>query len=86
MNGKSDRYSRPVYIYKKFSKDGAIVVPMTTQLKDDIWHVPVAINGKVTRLALTQIRTISAKRLLEKMGDIPAVYKSVVEKKIKNLL
>lgn len=86
MNGKGNEFMRPAYILRKFSKDGAFIIPMTTQIKDDLWHIPVSFNGKIVRLVFTQMRTMSSMRLLRKMGDMPRVYRGAIEKKALNII
>ena len=70
INGKSDVYSRPVLIFKKFSRHGFMGIPLTTKQHGGIWYVSFMFqNGKSTA-ALTQARNMSVFRLYRKLGTI----------------
>lgn len=71
IDGKHELFLRPVIILRKFNKHMAFVVPTTTQNKKDKYYVDVSEEtGKVHRACLSQLRTISAKRLERKIGTI----------------
>src|SRR3989344_3395760 len=70
MNGKSKKFSRPVYIFKKLSNDGFLGIPLSTKIKFGTWYVPI-IHRSINSVAMiSQIRVISSKRLLEKYGEL----------------
>ena len=69
INGKSDRFSRPVIIYET----GAwfhCVIPTTTQAKTGSWFVQFKQHGKDNAACLHQIRTIDYRRLWSKLGAL----------------
>ena len=39
INGKSNRFTRPVVIMKKLSQDGFMGIPLTSQEKTGSWYV-----------------------------------------------
>lgn len=69
-NGKNFHFERPVVIVKKFSKDMLFVIPTTTKPKDGSWYHPIECEGVRTKAILAQARTISAKRLIRKIGHL----------------
>ena len=68
INGKSNRYSRPVLIFKKFSALGFLAIPLTSQNHVSDWYVSFNFKGKKETAVLSQIRTMSTSRLYEKIG------------------
>ena len=73
INGKNQRFSRPVYVYKKLSRHSFLGIPMTSKYKSGSWYVTVPFKGKNSTAVLSQIRIISARRLYERMGELDEV-------------
>ena len=63
INGKSERFSRPVLVYKKLSKFGFLAIPLTTKEHCGSWYVPFEFQGKISYAALAQVRVMSVSRL-----------------------
>ncbi len=70
MNGKSQKFSRPVLIFKKLSNDGFLGMPLSTKIKIGTWYVAIIHRSIDCVVMLSQIRVISSKRLLEKYGEL----------------
>ncbi|MDO4978865.1 MAG: type II toxin-antitoxin system PemK/MazF family toxin [Candidatus Saccharibacteria bacterium] len=72
INGKSDKFSRPVIIYKKLSNMGFMGIPLTSQYHDGSWYVSFEFNNKQEYAALSQARTFSVARLCDGkcMGEL----------------
>lgn len=73
INGKGDKFTRPVIIYHKFSKYGFMGIPLTT--KNHIatapdWYVHFRFRGNDQFAALQQLERISAFRLCRKIGEL----------------
>lgn len=68
--GKGRNFSRPVVIFKKIGKDSFLGIPMTMQLKDGSWYVPVFYGGVERRAILSQIRVFDGKRLIKFVGTL----------------
>ena len=71
IDGKSQRFSRPVLILKKMSKFGFMGIPLTSQKHEGSWYVEFEFLGKKEYAALCQARTMSVSRLYGIMGTIP---------------
>ena len=69
-NGKNFHFERPIVVLKKFSSDMLLVVPITTKIKNGSWFHRFIFNGNERRAILSQIRTISSRRLIRKMGNM----------------
>ena len=70
VNGKDKPFSRPIFIYKKLSRQGFMGIPLTTSKKTGSWYVEFDFQGKTSLANLAQARVLSAKRLYNKMGDL----------------
>jgi mRNA interferase MazF len=72
VNGKGAKFSRPAIIFKKLSADGFFAIPLSTQIKNGTWYVPITHREIKCVAVLSQARVLSAKRLLEKYGELDA--------------
>ncbi len=70
MNGKSERFSRPVLILKKLAHGFFLIAPTTTQPREGTWYVHVKLKEQDEYVCLNQIRTIDYRRLSSKLGQI----------------
>jgi mRNA interferase MazF len=70
MDGKSDRFSRPVLILKKLAHGFYLVAPTTTKSRTGNWYVCVRFNEQDEYVCLNQIRTIDYRRVYSKLGQI----------------
>lgn len=72
VDGKNEEFNRPVLILKKYSRYMCFVVPLTTKVKKDLpyYQYKFYVNGRENAANLTQGRTISTKRLLQKEAAI----------------
>lgn len=70
-DGKNEYFERPILIVKKFNADMVWALSITGTYHDDSdFYHRVIINGKYAHLCMSQIRTISTKRLLRRIGRI----------------
>ncbi len=67
-DGKNDNFERPVLIIKKFNTFMIWIIPLTTQKHDTNHFSKIHHELSESWACLTQIRTISTKRLLRKIG------------------
>jgi len=68
INGKSDLFSRPVFVYRKLSRTGFLGIPMTTSEKVGSWYVGIDFRSKKQVVNLAQCRVFGAERLSSRMG------------------
>jgi len=70
ISGKSNRYTRPVIIFKKLSPHTFLIIPTSTKIKSGSWFVHF-IHKELNMVAcLHQIRVIDYRRLQNKIGRI----------------
>ncbi len=71
IDGRHELFMRPVVIVRKFNRNMALVIPTTSKNKSNKYYLDVAgEDGKVYKTCLSQIRVISVKRLLRKIGTV----------------
>jgi mRNA interferase MazF len=88
QNGKGEELLRPTLIYKKFNKEVFLGIPLTTQIKDDIFHFefkPMN-TDKINCAILSQIRLFSSKRIKSKFGKISKDDFIDLKSKLKTLM
>ena len=83
-NGKNFYFERPVIVFKKFSSDMMLAIPCTTKLKEGSWYYKFILHESERRAIMSQMRTISSKRLIREMGKISpeefiALQKAVID-------
>ena len=90
INGKDEKFQRPVLIIKKFNKYQFWGIPLTSKNKNNKYSVSIIYlnNDKKIKsfLNLSQLKVFSAKRLTKKIGLIEEInFKEILEN-IKSLL
>lgn len=70
ISGKSDNFTRPVIILKKFGRLGFLGIPTTTKKRVGSWYVAFVHKGISETAMLSQARIFSYKRLDRKMGTL----------------
>lgn len=71
INGKSERFSRPVLVVKKYGKYSFLGVPLTSQAHEGSWYVGFRFLKKDSWAVLVQARTFSVSRLYDRLGTLP---------------
>jgi len=68
--GKGEEFLRPVVIFRKINRNTFLAIPLTSKIKEDRFHCIINFSDKQNSAILTQIKTIDAKRLRYKIGNI----------------
>jgi mRNA interferase MazF len=68
--GKGKDFARPIIIFKKIGSDSFLAIPLTTQIKNGSWYVPIWSGDIECRALLSQIRVLDEKRLINKVGTL----------------
>ncbi len=80
-DGKNELFERPVLVIKVFNTSILRVIPLTSKQKEDEHHVSVSYNNRIGSAILSQIKTISTKRLSRKLCRLDEVqFKKVIER------
>jgi len=67
-DGKNDKFERPVLIIRVFSADVLWILPLTSKNKQGRYYYQFNFEDQSSSVILSQLRLISSKRLLRKMG------------------
>jgi mRNA interferase MazF len=68
--GKGQAFTRPVLIFKKFTGNSFMALPLTTQKKTGSWYANIHFQGKSQAVILNQSKTMDKKRLHNKIGTL----------------
>lgn len=85
-DGKNEYFERPVLIIRKFNGEMLWVLPMTSKQKIGIYYMKISHDQRDSWVCLFQIRTVSTKRLLRKIGMISESEFKQVSRKIIDFL
>lgn len=73
IDGKHERFERPVVVMKVYNKETLVILPITSKEKNNIFHYKIETEAKVAWVKLTQARVISTKRLIRKVDVLDEV-------------
>jgi mRNA interferase MazF len=85
-NGKNENFERPVLIIKKFNGNMVWIIPLTSKMHNGCHYQKITYDLGVSWAHLSQIRTISTKRLLRKIGMISETEFVEIISKLNNYL
>ncbi len=85
QDGKNEQFERPVLIIKKYSKDTALAVPITSRIKENIYYFPFMKDNEIYSVVISQIRLISTKRLSRYMYRMSEETFNQIIKKLKEM-
>ncbi len=85
-DGKSNNFERPILIIKKFNGQMVWAVPLTSKEKFGNHFFKVVHERGVSWVSLSQIKTVSTKRLLRKIGMISEEAFETVRSKISDYI
>ncbi len=86
QDGKSEIFERPVLVLKKFNKQLAWVLPLSTKVKDNKYYHVINHNGILFSVILSQMRMTSAKRFSRFRMKLGRSEFRLIVNKIKYLL
>lgn len=68
--GKGEKFTRPVLIFKKFTRNSFMGLPLTTHGKRGSWYVEIEVKNTKQYILLNQARILDKKRLTNKISSI----------------
>ena len=87
IDGKNEKYSRPVIILKKHNNLCFTGVPLTSQSHKGTWYVSFEFQGKKQTAVLVQTRLMDVHRVYNRMGELSkADYEKILQAYIQLLL
>ena len=86
--GKGEEFLRPVLVFRKFSKESFLGIPLTSIVKDDRFHFNFTPMNKTKQsyAMLSQIKLFSSKRIHDKMGKTSIEDFEKLKIKLKDLI
>ncbi|MCG2690333.1 type II toxin-antitoxin system PemK/MazF family toxin [Candidatus Parcubacteria bacterium] len=66
--GKGVKFTRPVLIFKKFTSNSFLGLPITKQEEQGSWYVEITIHKEKRWVMLNQARILDKKRLTNRVG------------------
>lgn len=85
-DGKNQLFERPVLIIKVFNERMLRVAPLTGKIKEDKYHITINYNNRSGSVILSQLKTISSKRLSRKLCRLDKKqFAKVIERLKQNL-
>ena len=70
IDGKGESFTRPMLVAHVVGSVLALVVPLSTKLKEVAGYIPFEFQGKQISLCVHQMRIISQRRVLARKGRI----------------
>ena len=86
QDGKHQLFERPVLVLKKFNRDMALIIPLSTKLKNKPYCISFKHKDEEYSALISQIRLISTKRLLRKIYIMDERIFEVIRKEVKDML
>lgn len=86
QDGKGEKFSRPVLIFKKFNNEIFWAIPATSKVKAGKFYVPLVLkDGEPRVLILSQLKLTDAKRLVRKIETLSKEKYKEIQKSVINL-
>jgi mRNA interferase MazF len=85
-DGKSEIFSRPVLVLRKFNSHIFIGIPLTSVNKDNKYYFPITFKDKSSCLMLSQLRVFESKRLTRMKGKLSDKQFSNVRKVMSDII
>lgn len=86
QDGKHELFERPVIVVRKFNRELFWGVPATLQKKGNEFHFPYTFSGVEQSAIVSQVRTLSAKRLIRRIGKLTDSQFVALQKAVGSLL
>ena len=71
QDGKGEKFTRPILVFKKFNNEVFWALPLSTRIKKGKFYQTIDLGDNIPRVVIvSQLRLIDAKRLIDKAGVI----------------
>ena len=68
--GKGEKFTRPVLVFRKFTSNSFLGLPLTLQEKQGSWYVEITVHGTKNWVMLNQARILDKKRLTNRVAAL----------------
>jgi len=69
QDGKGEEFIRPVLVFKRFNKHQFLGFALTSKKKEGRFYVEIRHNNKISYVILSQLRTYSTKRVVNRKSN-----------------
>ena len=83
--GKGPKFERPVLIFKKFTANSFLGLPLAGHEKEGNWYVPCLINERKSSVMLNQARIFDKKRLRRRVMEMTSDDLEIITTKFRAL-
>lgn len=83
--GKGPTFQRPVLIFKKFTANSFLGLPLTSSLKEGSWYVFSEVVGQKGSIMLNQARIFDRRRLKRRISEMNSADFEMVRIKFREL-
>ena len=83
IDGKGKSFTRPALIIHVIGSNLALVVPLSTKVKEVAGYLPFEFQGRTVSLCVHQSKTISQKRILSRKGRISEKKLGEIKEQVK---
>lgn len=70
IDGKGVSYTRPALVVNVSGSHTALIIPLSTKVKNVAGYISFEWKGKITALCIHQSKVVSQKRILHRLGRI----------------
>lgn len=82
IDGKNKNFERPALVLRKFNRQMVWVLPTTSRGKDARFYEKFLFGDKEYFVVLTQLRTVSTKRFIRKIGMVSEKDFEIISKRV----
>lgn len=83
--GKGSTFQRPVLIFKKFTANSFLGIPLTSSQREGSWYVSSEVMGRKGSIMLNQARVFDKMRLKRRIGEMTTADFEIVKTKFREL-
>lgn len=85
-NGKSEQFSRPVLVFKKFNQNLFWGIPLSSKNKNNDYYVQIDFKESISSALISHLRLYDVKRLIFRIGKLHKVEFDKVIIRVTNLI
>jgi mRNA interferase MazF len=79
-DGKGEEFRRPVLIIKKYNNSQALILPLSSKIKENFYSYTFELKGKRQNVLLSQPKVIDTRRLTKILGrTTPTQFNKILE-------
>jgi mRNA interferase MazF len=87
INGKNEKFERPVLVVKTYNLDSMLVLPISSKIKEDDYCFKfLNNNGEENIINISQLKSVSVKRFIRKIYKMDNEKFAEIKEKLKSLL